>query len=160
MGFHKSFCVAAKQRNKPPASFQPQMAANLWFNSWESSACLPLTLCQRQSPAKAACLRQVIQNSPSTCFETGLLMVLNWRRKNQHILLQLLSTGNQQSRIQMKKDYIIDSPDQAAHIMSGDGREVTGSLGFFGFLVTAHELSHKRSIEQCVDKNHTSLPAW
>lgn len=103
MGFHKSSYVAAKHRNKLPASFQPQMTANLWFNSWVSSVCLPLTLCQRQSSAKAACegvwgktlpgLCQVIQKSPSICFETGLQMVLNWRRKKQHVLLQQWSWG-------------------------------------------------------------------
>lgn len=72
--------------------------------------------------------------------------------------LQFLSTGSQESQIPMKKDYPRQW-DEAAHSMSGEGREVIGSLGFFGFLLTAQELNHKSSLEQGVDTNHTLLPA-
>lgn len=169
MGFHKSFYAAAKHWNELPASFQPQLAGNLWFNSRVSSAwglCLWVTdkdSLQQRLPVEGAVgktlptLCQVIQNSPSTCFEAGLLVVLNWRRKNQHVLVQQWSWGMvtcsswaqaiSKARSRWNRT-IIHSPDKAEHSMSEDGREITGSLGFFGFLVTAQELSHKRSLEQ------------
>lgn len=122
MGFHKSFCVAAKHRNKPPASFQPQMAANLWFNSSESSACLPLTLCSLQQRLPV-CVR---------LFKTVQVLVLKqvywWSwigggRTNtfccssgaEGCSLAALEHSNQQSQIQMKKDYHRQSRSSCTH---------------------------------------------
>lgn len=77
--------------------------------------------------------------------------------------LQLLSKGNRQNQIQMKKDY-----PQAVHIMlhtacvdrAGRSLAVLATLDFLPLHRTV-ELNHKKSVErgqQCGHKPHTSLP--